>query len=60
MLVNQLQLFLDDLETRREGVGEAGYEKSKPAIEPPYRWRDWATTYLTAISNDELRFLHQP
>jgi type I restriction enzyme M protein len=34
--------FLDDLEIQREGEAKLGGKKFKPAIEPPYRWRDWA------------------
>jgi len=35
--------FLDDLEIQREGEAKLARKKFKPAIEPPYRWRDWAT-----------------
>src|SRR3989449_11503920 len=34
--------FLDDLELQREGEARLAAKKFKPAIEPPYRWRDWA------------------
>ncbi len=34
--------FLDDLETQREQEAELRGTRFKPAIEPPYRWRDWA------------------
>jgi type I restriction enzyme M protein len=33
--------FLDDLELQREGEAKLATQKSKPAIESPYRWRDW-------------------
>jgi type I restriction enzyme M protein len=35
--------FLDDLETQREQEAELSGKRFKPAIEAPYRWRDWAT-----------------
>jgi type I restriction enzyme M protein len=34
--------FLDDLELQREDEVKLAGKKFKPAIEPPYRWRDWA------------------
>lgn len=34
--------FLDDLETQREQEAELSGKRFKPAIEAPYRWRDWA------------------
>lgn len=34
--------FLDDLETSRELEAELAGKRYRPAIEPPYRWRDWA------------------
>ena len=35
--------FLDDLETQREQEAELSGKRFKPAIEAPYRWRDWAS-----------------
>jgi len=35
--------FLDDMEQIEESRAKLGRKKYKPAIEPPYRWRDWAT-----------------
>lgn len=32
--------FSDDFETQREGEAKLATKKFKPAIEPPYRWRD--------------------
>jgi type I restriction enzyme M protein len=44
---------LDDLEIQREeGVQLAG-KKFKPAVEPPYRWCDWAAR-SDGITGDEL------
>jgi type I restriction enzyme M protein len=39
--------FLDDLELQREGEAQLSGKKFKPAIEPPYRWRDWAPSSTT-------------
>lgn len=45
--------FLDDLESQREGEAKLAGKKFKPAIEPPYRWRDWASK-SDGITGDEL------
>ena len=45
--------FLDDLEIQREGEAKLSGKKFKPAIEPPYRWRDWASK-PDGITGDEL------
>src|SRR5512136_2952839 len=45
--------FLDDLELQREGEAKLAGKKFKPAIEPPYRWRDWAAQ-ADGITGDEL------
>ena len=34
--------FLDDMERIREEEAMLAGEPFRPAIEPPYRWRDWA------------------
>jgi type I restriction enzyme M protein len=34
--------FLDDAEVQREQKAELAGKKYRPAVEPPYRWRDWA------------------
>src|ERR1700752_2662423 len=34
--------FLDDMENIREEEGKIGGKRYRPAMEPPYRWRDWA------------------
>jgi type I restriction enzyme M protein len=34
--------FLDDIESIREQKAALKRERFRPAIEPPYRWRDWA------------------
>src|ERR1041385_298051 len=45
--------FLDDLELQREGETKLAGKKFKPAVEPPYRWRDWAAL-PDGITGDEL------
>ncbi len=45
--------FLDDLELQREGEAQLSAKKFKPAIEPPYRWCDWAAK-SDGITGDEL------
>jgi type I restriction enzyme M protein len=45
--------FLDDLELQREEEAQLAGKKFKPAIEPPYRWRDWAAK-SDGITGDEL------
>jgi type I restriction enzyme M protein len=45
--------FLDDLEIQREGEAKLAAKKFKPAIESPYRWRDWAAQ-SDGITGDEL------
>jgi type I restriction enzyme M protein len=34
--------FLDDMERVREEEAKLEAKRFRPAIEPPYRWRDWA------------------
>jgi type I restriction enzyme M protein len=36
--------FLDDLEIQGEEEAALAGKRFRPAIEPPYRWRDWAAT----------------
>lgn len=45
--------FLDDMELVREQEAGIGGKKFRPAIEPPYRWRDWAAK-SDGITGDEL------
>src|SRR5436305_12522557 len=45
--------FLDDLEALREGEAFMGGDPFRPAIEPPYRWRDWAAQ-ADGITGDTL------
>ena len=45
--------FLDDREKLEEARAGIGGKKYKPAVEAPYRWRDWAAT-KDGITGDEL------
>ncbi len=45
--------FLDDLEQQSEDEAKLGGKKFRPAIEAPYRWRDWASD-SQGITGDEL------
>ena len=45
--------FLDDMEQVRETEAALEGKRFRPAIEPPYRWRDWAAN-SDGITGDEL------
>jgi len=45
--------FLLDLDLQREDEAKLAGKKFKPAVEPPYRWRDWAAR-SDGITGDEL------
>lgn len=45
--------FLDDLEQIREEESKLDGKRFKPAIEKPYRWRDWASKE-DGVTGDEL------
>jgi type I restriction enzyme M protein len=45
--------FFDDLELQREEEAKLGSKKFKPAIDPPYCWRDWAAD-AQGVTGDEL------
>lgn len=45
--------FLDDLEAQREEEEALGGQRFRPAVEAPYRWRDWAAN-PQGITGDEL------
>src|SRR5437660_3433079 len=46
--------FLDDHEAIREERAKMKRQKYRPAIEPPYRWRDWAAKE-DGVSGDALK-----
>ncbi len=51
--------FLDDLEdVRREEAKLAG-KRFRPAIEPPYRWRDWAANPHGTTGPELIAFVNQ-
>src|SRR6266403_377030 len=51
--------FLDDLEQQREEEAQLGRKKFRPAIEPPYRWRDWAANPQGITGDELLAFINQ-
>src|ERR1700739_416312 len=50
--------FLDDIEVQREEEAELAGKKFKPAIEKPYRWRDWATDPQGITGDEVLAFIN--
>jgi len=46
--------LLDDSEQMREEKAKMKGERFRPAIQPPYRWRDWAARE-DGVSGDELK-----
>ncbi|MGE9270988.1 MAG: type I restriction-modification system subunit M N-terminal domain-containing protein, partial [Verrucomicrobiales bacterium] len=51
--------FLDDMETAAEEEAKLSGDTYEPVIEPPYRWRDWASE-ADGITGDELlKFISQ-
>jgi type I restriction enzyme M protein len=51
--------FLDDLELQREQDAKLAGKKFRPAIEPPYRWRDWAASAQGVTGDELLAFINQ-
>lgn len=51
--------FLDDMELVHEKEAELSGEKYRPAIDPPYRWRDWATQEDGITGDELLAFINQ-
>jgi type I restriction enzyme M protein len=50
--------FLDDLEIQREQEMKLAGKKFRPAIEPPYRWRDWASNPQGVTGDELLQFIN--
>ena len=46
--------FLDDMEQVREEEATVAGKRFRPAIEPPYRWRDWASQTNGGVTGPEL------
>ena len=51
--------FLDDLEIQREQEAALAKKTFRPAIEPPYRWRDWAANPQGMTGDELLAFINQ-
>ena len=51
--------FLDDLEVQREEEAKLGRKRFRPAVEPPYRWRDWADDPRGVTGDELLAFINQ-
>ncbi len=51
--------FLDDLELRREEETALSGKRFRAAIEPPYRWRDWAANQEGITGDELLAFINQ-
>lgn len=51
--------FLDDMEHIREEESVLAGTKYKPAIEKPYRWRDWAANEQGITGEELIRFVNQ-
>jgi type I restriction enzyme M protein len=51
--------FLDDLEVQREEEAKLAGKRFRPAIEKPYRWRDWAADPKGLTGDDLTRFINQ-
>src|SRR6266849_2926599 len=51
--------FLDDMERIREDEAALANERFQPAIEPPYRWRDWASKRDGMTGPELIAFINQ-
>jgi type I restriction enzyme M protein len=51
--------FLDDLEQQRQDEVKLAGKKFRAAIEPPYRWRDWAANPQGITGDALLAFINQ-
>jgi len=51
--------FLDDLEAQREQEAALARRKFRRAIDPPYRWRDWASNPQGITGDELLSFINQ-
>ncbi len=51
--------FLDDMERVREEEAKLEGKRFRPAIEPPYRWRDWAANPQGITGTELLAFINQ-
>src|SRR5213596_3472354 len=51
--------FLDDMENVREEEAKLAGKRFRPAIEPPYRWRDWAAKPDGITGPELIAFINQ-
>jgi type I restriction enzyme M protein len=51
--------FLDDMEPIRKQEARIGRKKHRPAIGPPYRWRDWAAKEEGITGDELIAFINQ-
>jgi type I restriction enzyme M protein len=51
--------FLDDLELQRKEEASLAGKKFRPALEVPYRWRDWAANPQGVTGEELLAFINQ-
>jgi type I restriction enzyme M protein len=51
--------FIDDMEMMREEEAILKGEKFRPAIAPPYRWRDWASPEDGITGDSLIAFINQ-
>src|SRR5215468_8133226 len=51
--------FLDDMERVREEEAKLAGKRFRPAIDPPYRWRDWAAQPEGITGPELLAFINQ-
>lgn len=51
--------FLDDMEDIREHEARIAKKRFRPAIEPPYRWRDWAAKEDGITGPELIAFINQ-
>jgi type I restriction enzyme M protein len=51
--------FLDDMEKEREMEAVMAGKRFRPAIEPPYRWRDWAAREDGVTGDELIAFINQ-
>jgi type I restriction enzyme M protein len=51
--------FLDDMEENRKEEATLAGKKFRPAVEPPYRWRDWAAKPDGITGPELIAFINQ-
>ncbi len=51
--------FLDDMESIRKEEATLAGKRFRPAIEPPYRWRDWAANPQGITGRELIAFINQ-